>query len=155
MCGPPGSRPTPVAVTEERNRRPIRRGDTAARRWPTGSPTLAGGSTSPTRARRTVPASASSSHGRAVAGEDDGGSVMCPTEIDTAVRLSPSPVLPVHDGAYRAAARHVTPGGASVGTAASPDTDGAAIRRGPDCSGVTVQSLTDPDAVRDRVSVRA
>jgi thiamine pyrophosphate-dependent acetolactate synthase large subunit-like protein len=89
----------------------------------------------------------------AIAGIGDGGFLMCLAELDTAVRLSlPLVVVVYDDAAYGAEVHHFAPEGAPMDTVVFPDTDIAGIARGFGCSGVTVRTVDDLEAVRDWVS---
>lgn len=89
----------------------------------------------------------------AVAGLGDGGFLMSIADLDTAVRLGiPLVVVVYDDSAYGAEVHHFGPQGASLKTVEFPDTDIAALARGFGCTGVTVRTVADLEAVREWLS---
>jgi thiamine pyrophosphate-dependent acetolactate synthase large subunit-like protein len=90
----------------------------------------------------------------AVAALGDGGFHMAVSELETAVRLAlPMLVVVYNDRGYGAELYHFGDASeAELDTVRFPDTDIAAIGRGFGCSGVTVRSPADIDAVTDWLS---
>jgi acetolactate synthase-1/2/3 large subunit len=85
-----------------------------------------------------------------VAACGDGGFLMSVAELDTAVRLGlPLVVAVYNDDAYGAEVHHFGPDGLPLSTVTFPDTDIAAIGRGFGCTGVSVRTAEDLEAVDD------
>lgn len=88
-----------------------------------------------------------------VVGVGDGGFMMAPTELDTAVRHGLGLLVLVYDDhAYGAEVHHFGPAGIATDIAEFPDTDLAAVARGYGCEAVTVRSTDDLSAVADWVA---
>lgn len=87
-----------------------------------------------------------------VVGVGDGGFMMAPTELDTAVRHGLGLLVLIYDDhAYGAEVHHFGPAGENTDVAEFPDTDLAAIARGYGCDAITVRSLEDVRAIQDWV----
>lgn len=79
-----------------------------------------------------------------VVGVGDGGFMMSPVELDTAVRHGLGLLVLIYDDhAYGAEVHHFGPEGTDTDIAEFPDTDLAAVARGYGCDAVTVRSTDD------------
>ncbi|RYY51252.1 MAG: thiamine pyrophosphate-binding protein [Actinomycetales bacterium] len=88
-----------------------------------------------------------------VVGVGDGGFMMAPTELDTAVRHGLGLLVLVYDDhAYGAEVHHFGPTGAATDIAEFPDTDLAAVARGYGCEAVTVRSTADLGPVAEWIA---
>jgi thiamine pyrophosphate-dependent acetolactate synthase large subunit-like protein len=86
----------------------------------------------------------------AVAALGDGGFQMSVAELDTVVRLGvPMVIVVYNDAAYGAEVHHFAGDGVDTAAVRFPDTDLAEVGRGFGCTGVTVRSVADLDAVSE------